>query len=168
MSPDGPYANALPHPRFYGTIPAHTGPLRREEPAVLTLENAIYLAFPAQRMGKKDRGLVKEGLTADLVVFEETVIDRSGTTSTPGIPYVLVNGVLVDEGKHTGARPGRVLARVREVHGRALIGTRPYEVGRYWVYPVIPGCAPSPIRNQGPQACSLRPDALDNTCPSLT
>ena len=73
--------------------------------------------FPAQRMGMKDRGLVKEGLTADLVIFDpETVMDNS-TWEDPhqypdGIPYVLVRGVpVVDEGKHTAARPGKVLRR---------------------------------------------------------
>ena len=119
VSPDGPYANALPHPRFYGTYPRILGRYVREEPAVLTLENAIYkmAGFPAQRMGMKDRGLVKEGLTADLAVFDpETVIDNSVWEDPhqypDGIPYVLVNGVpVVDEGKHTGARPGRVLRR---------------------------------------------------------
>ena len=119
VSPNGPYKNALPHPRFYGTHPRILGRYVREEPAVLTLENAIYkmAGFPAQRMGMKDRGLVKEGLTADLVVFDpDTVIDNA-TWEDPhqypdGIPYVLVNGVpIVDEGKHTGARPGRVLRR---------------------------------------------------------
>ena len=80
VSPYGPYKNALPHPRFYGTYPRILGRYVREEPAVLTLENAVYKmsGFPAQRMGMKDRGLVKEGLTADLVVFNpDTVIDNS-------------------------------------------------------------------------------------------
>jgi len=119
VSPHGPYKNALPHPRFYGTYPRILGRYVREEPAVLTLENAIYkmTGFPAQRLHMKDRGLVKEGLTADLVVFDPaTVIDNS-TWEDPhqypdGIPYVLVKGIpVVDEGVHTGARPGRVLRR---------------------------------------------------------
>ena len=119
VSPNGPYKDALPHPRYYGTYPRILGRYVREQPAVLTLENAIHkmTGFPAQRMGMKDRGLVKEGLTADLVVFDpSTVIDNS-TWKNPhqypdGIPYVLVKGVpVVDEGKHTGARPGKVLRR---------------------------------------------------------
>ena len=119
VSPNGPYKNALPHPRFYGTYPRILGRYVREQPAVLTLENAIHkmAGFPAQRMGMKDRGLVKEGLTADIVVFDpETVIDNS-TWEDPhrfasGIPYVLVKGVpVIDEGKHTHARPGKVLRR---------------------------------------------------------
>ena len=119
VSPNGPYKNALPHPRFYGTHPRILGRYVREQPAVLTLEDAIHkmTGFPAQRMGMKDRGLVKEGLTADLVIFDpETVMDNS-TWEDPhqypdGIPYVLVRGVpVVDEGKHTAARPGKVLRR---------------------------------------------------------
>ena len=121
VSPNGPYKDALPHPRYYGTYPRILGRYVREQPAVLTLENAIHkmTGFPARRMGMKDRGLVKEGLTADLVVFDpSTVIDNS-TWENPhqypdGIPYVLVEGVpVVDEGKHTGARPGKVLRRGR-------------------------------------------------------
>ena len=119
VSPNGPYKDALPHPRFYGTHPRILGRYVREQPAVLTLEDAIHkmTGFPARRMGMKDRGLVKEGLTADLVIFDpETVIDNS-TWEDPhqypdGIPYVLVRGVpVVDEGKHTAARPGKVLRR---------------------------------------------------------
>ena len=97
VSPNGPYKDALPHPRFYGTHPRILGRYVREQPAVLTLEQAIHkmTGFPAQRMGMKDRGLVKEGLAADLVVFDpETVIDNA-TWENPhqypdGIPYVLV------------------------------------------------------------------------------
>ena len=72
VSPNGPYRDALPHPRFYGTHPRILGRYVREQPAVLTLEQAIHkmTGFPAQRMGMKDRGLVKEGLTADIVVFD--------------------------------------------------------------------------------------------------
>ena len=80
VSPNGPYKNALPHPRFYGTYPRILGRYVREQPAVLTLENAIYkmTGFPAERLHLKDRGLIKEGLTADLTVFDpETVIDNS-------------------------------------------------------------------------------------------
>ena len=118
VSPNGPYAKALPHPRFYGTYPRILGRYVRDEP-VLSLESAVHKmsGFPAQRMSMTDRGLVKEGLVADLVVFDpETVIDNA-TWEDPhqypdGIPYVLVKGVaIVDEGKHTGARPGRVLRR---------------------------------------------------------
>jgi N-acyl-D-amino-acid deacylase len=118
VAPNGPFGKSLPHPRFYGTYPRILGKYVRDEP-VLSLESAVYKmsGFPAQRMSMKDRGLAKEGLVADLVVFDpETVIDNA-TWEDPhqypdGMPYVLVNGVpIVDQGKHTGARPGRVLRR---------------------------------------------------------
>lgn len=119
VSPDGPYATALPHPRFYGTYPRILGRYVREQPALLTLENAIHkmTGLPAVRLGMKERGLVKEGLVADLVIFDpDTVIDNA-TWEDPhqyptGIPFVLVSGVaIVDDGKHTGAMPGQVLRR---------------------------------------------------------
>ena len=119
ISPDGRHAGSAPHPRFYGTYPRLLGRYVREQPPVMTLEEAVYKSagFPAQRLGLKDRGLVKEGLAADLVVFDpETVIDRA-TFEKPqqypaGIPHVLVAGApVVWEGRHTGARPGRVLRR---------------------------------------------------------
>jgi N-acyl-D-amino-acid deacylase len=119
ISPNGRLADTVPHPRFYGTYPRVLGRYVREQPAVMTLEEAVYkcAGFPAQRLGLEDRGLVKEGLVADLVVFDpETVIDRA-TFEQPqqypdGIPYVIVNGTpVVWEGKNTGARPGRVLRR---------------------------------------------------------
>ena len=119
ISPTGTYGMTQPHPRFYGTYPRILGRYVREQPAVLTLEDAVHKmsGFPAQRLGFRERGLVKEGLIADLVVFDpETVIDRA-TFEEPhqypdGIPHVLVAGdPVVLDGQHTGARPGRVLRR---------------------------------------------------------
>ncbi len=118
ISPHGFYADLMPHPRFYGTYPRILGRYVREDP-LMTLETAVFkmAGFPAQRMGFKDRGLVAEGKTADLVVFDpETVIDNA-TFEEPhqyasGIPHVFVNGVaVISDGVHTGARPGRVLRR---------------------------------------------------------
>ena len=121
VSPDGPYKDFKPHPRFYGTYPRILGRYVREQPAVLTLEEAIYkmIGFPAARLGLKQRGLVREGLLADLVIFDpDTVIDNA-TFEDPhrhptGIPYVFVAGeAIIDRGRHTGARPGRVLRNGR-------------------------------------------------------
>jgi N-acyl-D-amino-acid deacylase len=118
ISPDGPFATAKPHPRFYGTYPRILGRYVREE-TVLSLETAIFkmTGFPAQRLGLKDRGRIAEGMAADLVIFDpHTVIDRA-TFENPhqyptGISHVFVNGEpVVRDGKHTGARPGRVLRR---------------------------------------------------------
>ena len=119
MSPTGIYAKDRPHPRFYGTYPRILGRYVREQPAVLTLEEAIFkmTGFPARRMSFRDRGTIAEGNVADLVVFDpETVLDRA-TYDDPhqfpdGMPHVLVAGEpVVLDGKHTGARPGRVLRR---------------------------------------------------------
>ena len=119
VSPDGPYRDFKPHPRFYGTYPRILGRYVREQPSVLTLEEAVYkmTGFPAKRLGLKDRGLIGEGLAADIVVFDpDTVIDNA-TFEDPhrfptGIPHVFVAGEpIVLDGQHTGATPGRVLRR---------------------------------------------------------
>ena len=88
----------------------------REE-HLLTLEDAIFrmTGFPAQKFRLTDRGLIREGAHADLVVFEPQVIADIGTYQEPrryppGIDYVLVNGkVTADHGRHTGERNGQVL-----------------------------------------------------------
>jgi N-acyl-D-amino-acid deacylase len=121
VSPEGHYAAYKPHPRFYGTYPRILGRYVREQPSVLTLEEAVYkmAGFPAKRLNLKDRGLLKEGRVADVTVFDpDTVVDNA-TFEDPhqfptGIPHVLVAGEpVVLNGKHTGARPGRVLRRGR-------------------------------------------------------
>jgi dihydroorotase/N-acyl-D-amino-acid deacylase len=105
-----------PHPRFYGTFPRVLGVYVREK-KVLTLPDAIrkMTSFPAQITGLTDRGLLRPGMAADITIFDpKTVIDKA-TFQNPlqypfGIPYVIVNGVVViDQGQHTGAKPGRVL-----------------------------------------------------------
>lgn len=106
----------LPHPRSYGTFPRV---IRRYvvERGVLTLEEAIrkMTSWPAARMGLTDRGLLREGFHADLVVFDLDDLRDRATYEEPtlppeGIDWVLVNGeVVVEGGRHTGARPGRVL-----------------------------------------------------------
>ena len=119
ISPTGSQSVDQPHPRFYGTFPRVLGRYVREEPSVLSLEVAIrkMTGLPAERLTLKDRGLIAEGLVADIVLFDpDTVIDRA-TFEAPhqypvGIPYVFVAGTaVVDGGTHTGARPGRVLRR---------------------------------------------------------
>lgn len=106
------------HPRFFGTYPRILGKYVREE-KVLSLEQAIrkMTSFPAQRLGLQDRGLIREGNWADLVIFNPIkVIDRA-TYERPyqlpeGIPYVIVNGVIVVErGKKNRKSPGKVLRR---------------------------------------------------------
>lgn len=105
-----------PHPRFYGTFPRVLGVYVREK-HVLTLPDAVrkMTALPAAITGLMDRGLLRSGMAADITLFDpQTVIDKA-TFENPmqypvGIPYVIVNGVVVmDQGVHTGAKPGRVL-----------------------------------------------------------
>ncbi len=105
-----------PHPRWYGTFPRVLGHYVRER-GVLTLEEAVrkMTSLPADRLGMTDRGRIREGLRADIVVFDpETVIDRA-TFEDPhqypdGIPWVIVGGtVTVEEGRFLDLRPGRVL-----------------------------------------------------------
>lgn len=110
--------DGAPHPRAFGTYPRVLGRYVRER-QVLLLEDAIrkMTSFPAARLGLIDRGLLGPGMIADITVFDPaTVTDRSTFTDphhySEGIRFVLVNGVLVvNEGQHTGARPGRVLRR---------------------------------------------------------
>ena len=115
-SPDGILGQEHPHPRAYGTFPRILRKYVREENK-LTLEDAIrkFSALPAQRMRLTDRGVLKAGMWADVVVFDPATVRDLATFDNPnqlsqGMEYVLVNGVpVIDEGKMTGAKPGRVL-----------------------------------------------------------
>ena len=112
----GDDALGLPHPRSYGNFPRVIARYVREK-HTLTLEDAIrkMTSWPATRMRIMDRGLIREGMWADAVVFDYDTIQDRATYEQPdltpaGIDYVLVNGqVVVNHGKHTGARPGKVL-----------------------------------------------------------
>ncbi len=116
IKPDGPLGQGKPHPRSYGTFPRILGKYVREEKA-LTLQQAIrkMTSAAANRIGLTDRGQLRTGWWADVVVFDPlTVIDRA-TFADPhqfpaGIEHVLVNGqVVVSNGQHTGKTPGKVL-----------------------------------------------------------
>jgi N-acyl-D-amino-acid deacylase len=115
-SPEGLLAGEHPHPRAYGTFPRILRKYVREENA-LTLPDAIrkFTALPAQRMRLTDRGVLKEGMAADVVVFDPATIADKATFENPnqlsvGMDYVLVNGVpVIAAGKMTGALPGKVL-----------------------------------------------------------
>lgn len=106
----------LPHPRSYGNFPRLIARYVREQ-HVLTLEEAIrkMTSWPSTRMRLASRGLIKEGCWADVVIFDYEKIQDRATYEQPllspdGIDYVLVNGqVVVEHGKHSGARPGQVL-----------------------------------------------------------
>jgi dihydroorotase/N-acyl-D-amino-acid deacylase len=115
-APEGLLSRSHPHPRAYGTFPRILRKYVREEKR-LTLEDAIrkFTSLPAQRMRLGDRGVLKAGMWADVVVFDpETVRDRA-TFAQPhqlaeGMRWVLVNGTpVIANGKATGALPGKVL-----------------------------------------------------------
>jgi N-acyl-D-amino-acid deacylase len=115
-SPDGLLGREHPHPRAYGTFPRILRKYVREEHK-LTLEDAIrkFSALPAQRMRLTDRGVLKRGMWADIVVFDPNTIRDRATFEDPnqlseGMQYVLVNGVtVIDGGKPTNSLPGQVL-----------------------------------------------------------
>lgn len=115
-SPEGILGQAHPHPRAYGTFPRILRKYVREDKA-LTLEDAIrkFSALPAQRMRLTDRGVLKAGMWADVVVFDPATVRDVATFDNPnqlseGMEYVLVNGVpVIDQGKMTGELPGKVL-----------------------------------------------------------
>ncbi len=115
-SPEGILGEEHPHPRAYGTFPRILRKYVREEKK-LTLEEAIrkFSALPAQRMRLTDRGVLKQGMWADVVVFDPKTVRDVATFDDPnrlseGMEYVLVNGVpVIESGKMTGALPGKVL-----------------------------------------------------------
>jgi dihydroorotase/N-acyl-D-amino-acid deacylase len=113
---DGILGREKSHPRAWGSAPRILGHYVRDE-KLLTLEEAIrkMTSLPASRMRLADRGLVRPGMAADLVAFDPLTIRERSTYEAPsaysdGIPFVAVNGVLVvDGGRITEARPGRIL-----------------------------------------------------------
>lgn len=108
----------FPHPRTYGTNARVLGKYVREE-KLISLEEAIrrMTSLAAQKFQLKDRGLLKEGYAADIVIFDENEVNDKATFEQPhqfsvGFKYVLVNGKLVvDEGKHNGTRSGFTLRK---------------------------------------------------------
>jgi N-acyl-D-aspartate/D-glutamate deacylase len=115
-APDGILGQEHPHPRAYGTFPRILRKYVREE-KLLTLQEAIrkFSALPAQRMRFTDRGVLKQGMWADIVVFDPNTIRDVATFENPnqlsvGMRFVLVNGVpVIEEGKMTNALPAKVL-----------------------------------------------------------
>ncbi|MFC2168098.1 amidohydrolase family protein [Acidobacteriota bacterium] len=116
LAPYGPLSGGKPHPRNYGTFPRFLGYYVRER-KILSLPEAIrkITSMPASRLGLRDRGSLRVGKYADIVIFDPQNIADKATFIDPhqypiGIDYVLVNGtVVVDHGKHTEKLPGKVL-----------------------------------------------------------
>jgi N-acyl-D-amino-acid deacylase len=109
-------APGVPHPRNYSSNVRVLGYYVRDQ-KVLTLPEAVrkMTSLPAQILGLKDRGQIKEGFAADIAVFDAARVRETNSFDAPksyaeGVPFVLVNGVVVvDKGQHTGAKPGKAL-----------------------------------------------------------
>jgi N-acyl-D-amino-acid deacylase len=116
VAPDGPFGKDGTHPRAYGTFARILGHYVRDL-KLMPLEFAVrkMTSLPAQRVGLKDRGLLRAGMAADITVFDPATVADRATFERPhqpsvGFAYVLVNGaVVLDHGRLTAARPGRGL-----------------------------------------------------------
>jgi N-acyl-D-amino-acid deacylase len=116
LAPEGVFMRSNPHPRAYGNFARLLGKYVRDE-KVISLEEAIrrLTAWPAEVLGLRERGALKPGNFADIVVFDPATIRDHATFEKPhqystGVQHVWVNGVQVlREGEHTGAKPGRVV-----------------------------------------------------------
>jgi N-acyl-D-amino-acid deacylase len=113
---EGSLRRGTPHPRSFGTFPRILGVYARQR-GLLRMEDAVrkMTSLSAAKLGIRDRGLLRVGQYADLTLFDpQHVLDRATYTEpfqySTGIEYVLVNGeIVIDKGKHTGARPGKAL-----------------------------------------------------------
>jgi N-acyl-D-amino-acid deacylase len=117
QAPEGVFLKANPHPRAYGNFARVLGKYVREE-KVIPLEEAVrrLSSLPATNLGLESRGVLQEGMFADIAVFDPATIADRATFEKPhqyavGMKHVFVNGVQVlQNGEHTGAKPGRALA----------------------------------------------------------
>jgi N-acyl-D-amino-acid deacylase len=115
---DGLPHDAAPHPRLWGTFPRVLGHYARGE-GLFPLETAIHkmTGLTAKTFGLADRGVLRQGMAADLVIFDPERVEERATWERPmqaaaGIDAVFVNGSAVwRDGRPTGARPGQVLKR---------------------------------------------------------
>jgi N-acyl-D-amino-acid deacylase len=116
LAPHGELGVGKHHPRNYGTFPRVLGHYVREQ-RVLTLPQAVHkmTGLPARRLGLRDRGVIRVGARADLVVLDQRTVADVATYAEPhryslGIEQVLVNGrFVIRDGEHTGSLPGRLL-----------------------------------------------------------
>ncbi len=118
LAVEGPLRAGVPHPRNFGTFPRVLGKYVRDE-KVISLEEAVrkMTSLPASALNLPDRGSITPGKWADLVIFDPATVADTATFEQPfqypvGIDTVIVNGqVVLDEGTHTNAKPGKVLRR---------------------------------------------------------
>jgi N-acyl-D-amino-acid deacylase len=118
---DSTFVGDKPSPRTYGSFPRILGQFVRDE-GILGLEEAVrrMTQAPARRLGLRTRGELRDGWVADVVVFDPATVRSNATYDEPrrypdGIEHVIVNGTLVvDNGLHSGATPGRALRHGRD------------------------------------------------------
>jgi N-acyl-D-aspartate/D-glutamate deacylase len=116
QAPEGVFLKSNPHPRAYGNFARVLGKYVRDE-KVLPMSDAIHRlsGLPATNLGLDHRGFLKDGMFADVVVFDPATINDHATYEKPhqyatGVKHVFVNGVqVIKNGEHTGAKPGRAL-----------------------------------------------------------
>ncbi len=134
LAPEGVFLKSSAHPRAYGSFARLLGRYVRDE-QLIPLEAAIHrlTGFAAQRLGIRRRGRLRPGYYADIVVFDPARVGDKATYQKPhqyatGVEHVLVNGVVVlKDGEHTGARPGRVV-RGQGIYRTAAHRSRPLEL----------------------------------------
>jgi N-acyl-D-amino-acid deacylase len=120
LGTDSTFVGDKPSPRTYGSFPRVLGEFVREK-RTMPLEVAVrkMTATPAARLGLSDRGLLRDGMKADVVIFDAETVATTATYEKPrsfpvGIDWVVINGeIVVADGQHTGALPGRALRRGR-------------------------------------------------------
>ncbi|UTP41470.1 D-aminoacylase [Phenylobacterium sp. LH3H17] len=140
QAPEGVFMKSSTHPRAYGNFARLLGKYVREEKAT-SLPSAIHRlsALPARNLGLKDRGLLKAGYFADVVVFDPATVGDKGTYEAPkqfatGVSHVVVNGaVVLSDGEPTGAKAGKVV-RGRAWKGWADGGCRPTAKDWSWAW----------------------------------
>ncbi|MES2894495.1 MAG: D-aminoacylase [Pseudomonadota bacterium] len=140
QAPEGVFMKSSTHPRAYGNFARLLGKYVREEKAT-SLPSAIHRlsALPARNLGLKDRGLLKAGYFADVVVFDPATVGDKGTYEAPkqfatGVSHVVVNGaVVLSDGEPTGAKAGKVV-RGRAWKGWADGGCRPTARDWSWAW----------------------------------
>jgi sugar lactone lactonase YvrE len=123
LATEGPLRRGNPHPRSFGTFPRVLGVYARER-GVLKMEDAVrkMTSLNAQKIGLRERGTLRAGAFADITIFDPQKVIDHATYEDPfqyaeGIRYVVVNGaVVLDDNKHTGARPGRALRHEASTH----------------------------------------------------
>jgi N-acyl-D-aspartate/D-glutamate deacylase len=129
LATEGPLRRGHPHPRSFGTFPRVLGVYVRER-GLLGLEDAVrkMTSLNASKIGLRDRGMLRASLFADITIFDANRIIDGATYEEPfqynqGVQYVIVNGrMVIDQGMHTGSRPGRALRHRTTAPSPAALG----------------------------------------------